>query len=202
VSGFQRQADRVHATLATGLSSPAALLVAGSWAFAEASFFFIVPDVFLGLVALFAPRRVARTLAAIAVAAVGGAALLVVISSAAPSGVAGFLDRLPAIGPDDLVEARAQLESQGFMAFLSAPLEGVPVKVYVHEATQLSLPEPLTLVFTALNRVERIGLFGLVMATVGVLGRSLIARFPRSVGVTYLAAWAAFYAAFWAARPG
>jgi hypothetical protein len=88
------------------------------------------------------------------------------------------------------------------MAFLSAPLEGVPVKVYVHEATQLSLPEPLTLVFTALNRVERIGLFGLVMATVGVLGRSLIARFPRSVGVTYLAAWAAFYAAFWAARPG
>jgi hypothetical protein len=165
VSGFQRQADRVHATLATGLSSPAALLVAGSWAFAEASFFFIVPDVFLGLVALFAPRRVARTLAAIA-------------------------------------EARAQLESQGFMAFLSAPLEGVPVKVYVHEATQLSLPEPLTLVFTALNRVERIGLFGLVMATVGVLGRSLIARFPRSVGVTYLAAWAAFYAAFWAARPG
>ena len=188
--------------LTAWLSSRPALFVAGLWALAEASFFFIVPDAFLGLVALFAPRRVVVTLASIVGGAVIGAGLLVVVSTVAPIGVADFLDRLPGVAQTDLAEARSHLETEGFVAFLSSPFQGVPVKVYVHEATQLDLPAPLTLGFTALNRVERIGLFGLVLAILGLVGGGLIARFPRAVAVAYFATWAAFYAAFWSARPG
>lgn len=184
------------------LSSRPALWVAAAWGLAEASFFFIVPDFWLGLVALFAPRRAFRTLGAIAIGAVAGAALLALAATMAPGGVADLLNRLPGIAPADLAQARGELEAQGVIAFLNAPLQGLPVKIYVHEATQLGLPAPLILVFTALNRIERIGLFGLVMVLVGLAARRVAVRFPRTIGVGYLAAWAIFYAAYWSGRPG
>ena len=46
-----------YASIVGFVSSRAALWVGAGWGFAEASLFFIVPDAWLGLVALFAPRR-------------------------------------------------------------------------------------------------------------------------------------------------
>ena len=169
---------------------------------AEASLFFVVPDLWLGLVALFAPRRVGWALVAIALGAVVGAALLTGLSLANPSGVSDLIGSLPGIAPADLSRARDELESSGLVAFLNGPVQGLPVKVYVHEASELGLSTPLTLVFTALNRIERIGLFGLVMALVGLAARGLLLRFPRTAVAGYVVAWIIFYVGYWSARPG
>jgi hypothetical protein len=193
-------AGRAHTTVVRWLSSSASLWIAGLWGMAEAALLFIVPDVWLGLVALFVPRRAPHTLAAIAVGAVVGATLLVGLTALAPSGVTSLLERLPGIGPDDLPAVRAELVAHGLGAFLNGPLQGLPVKLYVHEAALLGLAGPALVGFVVLNRIIRIGLVGLVAAVVGTAGRPLIARFPRLTVTVYLASWAVFYAAYFASR--
>ncbi|HET9521580.1 MAG TPA: hypothetical protein VFO73_11075 [Candidatus Limnocylindrales bacterium] len=183
-------------------SSTTALWVVGVWAMAEASLFFVVPDLWLGLVALFAPRRVGWALVAIALGAIVGAVVLTALTVANPSGLSDLIGSLPGTAPADLARARDELDSGGLVAFLNGPVQGLPVKVYIHEASQLGLSTPFTLVFTALNRIERIGLFGLVMALVGFAARGLMLRFPRTAVAGYLVAWIIFYVGYWSARPG
>src|SRR3990170_6341373 len=55
---------------------PRVLAVGAIWAAAEALLFVVVPDVWVGLVAIRAPRRAAATLASIVLGAAAGAALL------------------------------------------------------------------------------------------------------------------------------
>lgn len=183
------------------VSSTRALWLAGLWGVAEASLFFVVPDVWLGFVALYAPRRSIATLAAIAVGAVVGAALLYVGTLVAGEQLAGILAGLPGIRPADLGQAGRELAAQGLPAFLNGPLQGLQVKLYVHQAVLQGIALPGVLAFVALNRIERIGIFGLVMLLVGRAGRPIVARWPRGVAAVYAAGWAIFYAWFWFVRP-
>jgi len=54
----------------------------------------------------------------------------------------------------------------------------------------------------ALNRVVRVGLFGLVMAAIGIIARRLIRRIPRVALATYVGSWTVFYVAYFAMRAG
>jgi len=199
---LERPDDRgAFSTLAGWLSTPAAVRVAGVWAFAEAILWFIVPDVWIGLVGLFAPRRVPVSVAAIILGAMAGAAVLAVLTTVAPAGVGGLLTGIPGIRPDDLATVRSELESQGLPAFLGGAFQGNPVKLYVHEATLLGFGPPAIL-FVALNRVVRVGLFGLVMAAIGIIARRLIRRIPRVALATYVGSWTVFYVAYFAMRAG
>ena len=159
-----------------------------------------MPDVWLGYVALYAPRRAARGLAAVVVGAMAGGALLYLASAAAPATMGDLLDALPGVALADLGQAHAELAAQGLAAFLNGPLQGLPVKLYVHEAVSLGEPLPGVAVMVALNRAERIGISTLVMALAGVLGRRLVARFPVPIAAVYAAGWAIFYAVYWLAR--
>ena len=49
-------------------------------------------------------------------------------------------------------------------------------------------------VFTVLNRLARLLLFGSLMVVVGQAGRSLVARRPQLVVGLYIAGWVSFYA--------
>lgn len=76
------------------------MAAAAAWGFAEATLFFIVPDVLLSIIIVRRGRRVAwiATVWAIAGAVVGGA-LMYCWSAQNASGVIALLDRLPAISP-------------------------------------------------------------------------------------------------------
>jgi hypothetical protein len=178
------------------LSSRAALWVGGAWGLAEASLFFIVPDVWLGFVALYAPRRAPVTLLAIVAGAVVGAALLYVATLVVGDGLSGLIVGLPGIAPADLSQARSELADQGAIAFLNGPLQGLPVKVYIHAAALHGIDLLSVTVAVVLNRLERIVLFGLVMATVGFVARPAIARWPRACAILYGLTWVIFYAGF------
>jgi membrane protein YqaA with SNARE-associated domain len=62
-------------------ASSAAPLIAFIWGLAEATLFFIVPDVYLGFVALFDWRRALRALAAPIAGAVLGGALMYALAA-------------------------------------------------------------------------------------------------------------------------
>jgi hypothetical protein len=185
-----------YASVVGLVSSRAALWLAAAWGFAEASLFFIVPDAWLGFVALFAPRRMPVTLAAVLAGAAAGAVCLYLATLLWTDELTSLILALPAVAPADLEQARAQLADDGAGAILPAVVEGRAVKLYVHGAALDGTGAAEVVLFTVLNRLVRLLVFGSVMAALGWAARAVIARWPRTVAALYVVAWIAFYAVY------
>ena len=100
------------------------------WGLAEATIFFIVPDVLLTYLALKDPRRATKAcLWALAGALVGGTAMFCWgaydIDSAEK-----LLERIPAIDGNLLNEVERQVEVSGARATFIGPIAGRPYKIY------------------------------------------------------------------------
>ena len=175
------------------------LAVGAIWAAAEALLFVVVPDVWVGLVAIRAPRRAAATLASIVLGAAAGAALLW-LAVAAGFQLGPIIAALPGLSARDVAQVEAELGTQGSLAFLNGPLQGLPVKIYIHEASRLGTSLPELLLFVALNRIERIAPFTIVLAVAGTLFSGFVDRHRVPVTAGYLVSWAAFYAWYFVAR--
>jgi membrane protein YqaA with SNARE-associated domain len=103
------------------------------WGLAEATVFFIIPDVFLTLVACRSLRRALEgTLFALAGALVGGTVMFS-FGLDAPERARALLDAVPAIQPGLIADVRAQLESQGLLGMALGPARGTPYKIYAVE---------------------------------------------------------------------
>jgi hypothetical protein len=195
-----RQPATAYAAIARRVSSRAALGAGAAWGFAEAMLFFIVPDVWLGFVALFAPRRMLPTLAAITLGAALGAVGLYLASLAFSDVITSIIVALPGIVPSDLEQVRAELADQGAIAFLNGILVAQPVKLYIHASALDGIGLVDVVAFTLLNRTERMLVFGLVMALIGWRARPHIARWPYPAALLYVLAWIIFYAGFLVSR--
>jgi hypothetical protein len=107
-----------------------ACVVGGLWGLAEATLFFIVPDVWLTFLAL---KNLHRSLVA-AVWALGGALLggVAMYSFGAHAHDAGWraLDAVPAISPALIAHVHVQVEEHGLWAMLLGPIGGIPYKIY------------------------------------------------------------------------
>lgn len=182
------------------VSSRTSLWVAAGWAVAEASLLFIVPDVWLGFVALYAPRRMPITLVAVTLGAALGAAGLYLATLAFGDQLSSVITALPGIDQGHLAQVHTELADQGPSAFLNGILAALPVKLYVHASALLGIGLADVVAFTMINRIERLLVFGLLMALVGWLGRPAIARWPRMAASVYAAAWVIFYAGFLLSR--
>jgi hypothetical protein len=160
-----------------------------------------VPDVAVGLVALFRPTRAAAaTVAAVA----GGVAGSLALRAAIRRGwnPEPLMLALPGITSEDLTWARSAVAADPIRAFLSGAARGTPVKVLTAEATQQGMTAKRLVPLVVLNRAPRIGAGAAAVAITGFIGRPLATRRPRLVGAVYAAAWVAFYAWFWSSRPG
>lgn len=165
------------------------------WGAAEASLFFLVPDLWIMFIALFAPARTLKALLAAVAGALVGATALWWLAPSWPQ-LGDVIAALPGIRPTDLASASDELARQGIGAFLNGPLQGLPVKIYVHAAALLGQPLPAVLVLVALNRIERIGLSALVAWIIGTVFRRPIGRHPRVVLVGYVGLMAVIYGVY------
>jgi len=110
-----------------------AFLAALAWGLAEATCFFIVPDVLLSLIATRRLRSAFHaSLAALAGALLGGA-IMVAFGARAPEAARTFLDRVPAIGPSMIATVQTALDRHGAWAAMAGPLGGIPYKIYAVE---------------------------------------------------------------------
>jgi membrane protein YqaA with SNARE-associated domain len=113
--------------------------IALTWGFAEATVFFIVPDVFLSWLALRDYRRaLLACLWAVGGALLGGIALWQMGPGEAEAVRAVFVE-LPGIDTSMLQSVRQQLEANGLIALFFGPLSGTPYKLYALEAGQLGV---------------------------------------------------------------
>lgn len=172
--------------------------IAALWGFAEATVFFVVPDVWLTYVA--ARRGAAAALVAGLLAAVGaalGGAVLWTVGAHAAAWARSLLDLVPAIGPDMIAGVGAEIASGSWpLALLHGSLSGVPYKIYAVEAGAANVAAlPFVLASVPIRMVRFAATACLAALAAHLLARRGWARWTRLV---WALAWVVFYAVYWA----
>lgn len=169
-------------------------LLAALWGFAEATLFFIVPDVLLSWLGL-RDRRSAFVASGYALlgALLGGVLMYYWGVHDLPA-VRNLLDMLPGIDVALLDASRRQLQEIGVLALFKGGFGGVPYKIYaIHAAA-----EGLALgVFLAVSVFARWLRFAVVMLATRWLVRALMPQHTLFRQQFFLlAGWAVFYAVY------
>jgi hypothetical protein len=177
-------------------------LAAFLWGVAEASVFFIVPDVVLSWIGVTRGPRAAGIAALWAAcgAALGGAAMYL-WAVRDPEGALMFVLAIPAISVSMAEAAARAMNADGwFAATLAGPLSRTPYKLYAVLAPGAGAPLAL---FAAASVLARLPRFVIVGAGAGLIGRWLQPKLgARRVLMLLGAGWVLFYAAFFALTPG
>jgi hypothetical protein len=171
--------------------------ISATWGLAEATLFFVVPDVIVGAVGLYRPKKaVAAGVAAVGGALVGGT-LVYLVGTGVGDGLRSVMDAVPSIRPEMLLEARQDLLDQGGRAMFLGPSQSIPYKIYATEWSLLGWGLPALLAWTIPDRAVRIVSVGLLMAGVGVIFRRHIQDHPGFWLVLYAGSWTVFYVVYW-----
>jgi len=172
------------------------IIIAFLWGFAEATAFFIVPDVYLGFVALFNWRRGLSAMVATLIGAILGGSVMYVLAMNSPSGINMFLTRVPLID-SALVNAVAnQTHTYGLTAVLTGPLKGTPYKLYAAQAGEQSLPFLYFLLMTIPARLERFLPVVLVFGGIGKWFGTFCEKHTKLVMGSYALMWGIIYFVF------
>ena len=180
------------------------LAVALVWGLAEATAFFVVPDVLLTAAMLrFGWRRALGLAAVAALGATLGGYLMWRWAGQYPEEARAFLVTVPLLGEDLLIRVRAELAGFWPLHLVKGAVTGAPYKIYAVEAGASSI-NPLA--FSLVSAAARFARFALTMGFVSfahiVLLRSGIFRRARGVsGPVFVAAfWVCIYVGYVAVR--
>ncbi|MCR4525757.1 hypothetical protein NUV30_05080 [Kocuria rhizophila] len=170
--------------------------VAGAWGFAEATAFFVVPDVWLSAVALRnLPRGLACAASATAGALVGGAVVHRWGARVPGDDSARMLAGIPAVSSAMVARVERDMAARGFTAVLLGPLRGTPYKLYARTAGLRGDPLHRFLAWSVPARAPR---FVVVTAAVGGIsalhGRLWPDAPARVRWAIFGTGWTAFYA--------
>jgi hypothetical protein len=116
------------------------LLAAALWGFAEATLFFIVPDVLLTFLAQIGLRRALLASLAAACGALAGGAALYAFVLAAPETATSVLLAVPGISPELVSRVAVLLGGDLFPGLAAGALSGAPYKLFVAEAAMTGVP--------------------------------------------------------------
>jgi hypothetical protein len=179
--------------------SRTAAAVALGWGFAEATLFFVVPDVWIGLLALFSWRSGARAVAWAVIGALTGGALMYGVGAQLDRDrSARLLDAVPAISSRMVGRVEKEMRERGPASMLLGPLRGTPYKIYARTAGVQEQPLAAVLLWTIPARGARFVLIAIAAALWGRLVRRITPRIDWLLG-SYVLAWAVFYVGyFWA----
>lgn len=176
--------------------------VAATWGTAEATVFFIVPDVWTSWVALHHPKRgMATTVSALAGALLGGAVTFKTSQRMTPEATENVLTSIPGISASMVADVERQLDEQGWAALVRGPTRGVPYKIY---ARTLAHGNESFGRFMALSIPARMLRFLTVTGGVAVLGKLAGRRglSKKTKTKLFVGGWTAFYAWYFTAGPG
>jgi hypothetical protein len=175
-------------------------IAAFGWGVAEATLFFIVPDVILSYIGL--RRGVNATARASVIAAIGAAVGGVIMYLWASQNLAAARETVlavPAIGEAMAARAEAAMAENWFLAVLLGPLSSTPFKLYAISAPQAGAPLAL---FALASFAARLPRFLIVSTGVALIGRGLRRWLSERQLLWHLiGAWLIFYAVFFALMP-
>ncbi|MGH6960174.1 MAG: hypothetical protein ACREE7_06815, partial [Dongiaceae bacterium] len=138
-------------------------LAALLWGFAEATLFFIVPDVLLTALAIWRGRRVALIAAIWAVAgALIGGAVMRHWGAADPAGAAAAVAQVPAISASSIAASHGDMAADGLMPVLVGGFAGAPYKTFAIGAPSAGIGIAAFLLVSLVARGARFALAVLV----------------------------------------
>jgi membrane protein YqaA with SNARE-associated domain len=175
-------------------------LVALLWGLAEATVFFIVPDVWLSGVALLSLKRgLIACLYALTGALLGGTAMYS-WGLADHDYAVSIVEAVPAIDQEMMDRVSAEMRLNGTITVLLGPLSGTPYKVFAVQAPAAGIGLPGFMLVSIPARMLRflaVTLMAHGVARVFLSGRGWRFRFA-----TLALVWVAFYAAYLTRMPG
>lgn len=163
------------------------------WGFAEGTAFFIVPDVYLGFVALFNWKRGLLAMTAAIVGAMIGGSMMYNLATKDLSAVNLFLTRIPLIDAQMVGDIARKMQADGLITMVNGPLRGVPYKIYAVQAGGQSLPYLPFLVMSILARLERLLPVTLVAGGLGKKFQGFVERRTALVVSVYALIWGIIY---------
>lgn len=168
--------------------------LAFAWGLAEATFFFIVPDVLLTRVALRDfHASVIASFWAVGGALVGGTALWFAAQHNATQFLLNAFDWIPGISRELIIRTAQSLDIHGLAALTAGALSGQPYKLFAVHAGAQEIP---LLAFLAASAAARFARFTLTSTVVWLAGRVLRRQTPVFRLNLHASAWFAFYAAY------
>lgn len=171
------------------------MFIAGLWGFAEATLFFLVPDIWLTAIAVRRGLKPALLACptALAGALLGGLAMYG-WGAANPEAARDVLDWVPGVDPAMIAEVQTSLAEDGVTATFMGPLYGVPYKIYAVEAAGAGIG---LAIFLAVSIPARLLRFLVLTLGAWAISAALVRRTGPRFGTGLLAAaWAAFYTAY------
>jgi hypothetical protein len=170
-------------------------LVAALWGLAEATVFFIVPDVWISFMALRGRRAGLSAVAGALAGAVAGGLAMAALARRDPAFALGLVDAVPGVTPAILARAADLAAAPQPWGMIAGALSGVPYKLFAVLLAGDMAPAGFALASLA-ARAPR---FLLILALVWLVVRLLLPRAPAGVRRrVLLAVWVVFYAGFFA----
>jgi membrane protein YqaA with SNARE-associated domain len=187
----------LYVRVAQHTATVASLAIAFVWGLAEAMLFFIIPDVYLGFVALFNWRRGLLGTATTVVGAVLGGAIMYTLAASHGSAMDRLIDHVPLISPRIIQTVSENMQESGLRVMINGPKQGIPYKVYAVQAGQQAHPFVLFLLVTVLARLTRILPLTLFFAAVGVVLKKFIQHRTLLVSGAYALVWISIYVSYY-----
>jgi hypothetical protein len=172
------------------------LWAGAAWGFAEATLFFIVPDVLLTLVALNSFRRSTKLLAYILLGALAGGTVMFYLGAKDPAQAQALVLHVPFVSNVMLAKTHTGFERDGLWTLAKSPGNGIPYKVYCVQASQYA-GWPAFIAMSALARLERLAPFWLMATLIGFAFRRGIQRRPWAAAAAHACLWIVGYAWYW-----
>ncbi len=175
---------------------PAGLFLGFLWGFAEATLFFIIPDVFLTLPALFSIRKSLKVMAAILLGSVLGGGVMYWYGEAHSVEAEALVRQVPFVTEKMIVKTHEEFEQYRIWALVKGPAGGIPYKIYAVQSPRYAGLAVFLLV-TVIARAWRFVLSWAVAVVLGAVFRKGIERRPWAAVAAHLCVWTAIYAWYW-----
>jgi membrane protein YqaA with SNARE-associated domain len=157
------------------------------WGLAEATCFFIVPDVLTSRMVLTNPRRALHA----CMASLGGALLGGALLYSSGANLALRTQLLAGISPDLIEKARLGMETHGLAALFVGVLSGIPYKLYAVQAAEFV---PGFTSFLLVSSIARLSRFLLVTLFAHLVSTRLLPNLSATAKLRiHTLTWAGFY---------
>lgn len=167
-------------------------LISFLWGFAEATFFFIVPDVWLSLIALDRKKEAFINVVYATIGALLGGVVLYVSAHYFLSEILYFLNCIPAVSDPMIYDVKEAIAEKGFLISLfSGMVSGIPYKIFATWAPSQSVDLLLFLIASVLARSVRfLAVIGMTCIILNILVKRMRLKYLIN---THLVCWIIFY---------
>jgi len=176
--------------------SRTSLWIAFLWGFAEATLFFIVPDVYLILMSIIHWRRGVLEAFLVVLGAVVGGSVMYWLAVSDGAMMIRVLDAVPLISLD-MIDSVSKGLDVGFATFFKGPVTGVPFKIYAVQAGVHHIPYFIFVLLAAAARLERILAVAIIGGFLGNGFKRFVQTRTKGVVAGYILMWAAIYVGYY-----